>query len=54
MSVLQSELSSLETELMLAHHRVSSDIASLEGYVEPIQKHFIDRGQQSLVLRDAP
>jgi predicted HAD superfamily hydrolase len=53
-SAVQSELSSLETELMLAHHRVSSDIASLEGYVEPLKKHFIDRGEQSLVLRDAP
>lgn len=53
-SVVQSELSSLETELMLAHHRVSSDIATLEGYVKPTKKHFIDRGEQSLVLRDTP
>lgn len=50
--VMHTELSELETKLMLAQHRVSAEVASLSGYVEPAARVFIERGQGDLVLRD--
>lgn len=47
-----SELSELETKLMLAQHRVSAEIASLSGYTEPTARVFIDRGVDSVVVRN--
>lgn len=49
---MHRELSELETKLMLAQHRVSAEVASLSGYVEPVARVFIDRSQSGLVLRD--
>ena len=49
----QSELSELETELMISQHRVSAEIANLDGYSEPKNRIFIDRSKESLVLRDS-
>ncbi len=51
-AAMHSELSELETKLMLAQHKVSEEIATLSGYVEPTNRVFIDRGESSLVLRD--
>jgi hypothetical protein len=48
----ETVVSELETELMLAQHKVSAEIATLEGYVEPETRVFIDRGEASLVVRD--
>lgn len=50
--IMQTELSELETKLMLAQHRVSAEVASLSGYVEPTARVFIERGGDDLVLRD--
>lgn len=47
---IASEISELEGEYIEAQHRVSSDIASLQGYVETQDKVFIDRTPASLVL----
>ncbi len=47
---LHSELSALETDLMMVQHKVSAEIATLSGYVEPKGKVFINRGTESLVL----
>lgn len=47
---IASEISELEGEYIEAQHRVSSDIASLQGYTEAAEKIFIDRTPSSLVL----
>ena len=47
---LNSEISQLESEYIDAQHRVSSDIASMQGYKLVATKIFIDRSQPSLVL----
>lgn len=47
---LNSEISELETEYMTDQHRVSNQIASLEGYQEVTDKIFIDRTPDSLAF----
>ena len=47
---LNSEVSQLENRYMDAHHQVSAQIASLEGYSEIKEKVFIDRTPSTLVL----
>lgn len=47
---IASEISELEGEYIEAQHRVSSDIASLQGYSETQNKVFIDKTPSSLVL----
>jgi hypothetical protein len=49
-SKIASEISELEGRYIEAQHRVSSDIASLQGYTEVDTKIFIDRTPSSLVL----
>lgn len=47
---LSSDISELEGKFIAAQHKVSSDIASLQGYQETEEKIFIDRNRDSLVL----
>jgi len=47
-----SEISLLEGRFIEAQHRVSSDIASLQGYTQTSHKVFIDRTTPALVLSD--
>lgn len=47
---IASEISELEGRYIEAQHRVSSDIASLQGYQKTDAKIFIDRSKDSLVL----
>ena len=48
---LSSEISGLESAYILEQHKVSADIATLQGYSKTAQKTFIERGTDSLVLR---
>lgn len=47
-----SDIGALENRLIMAQHKVSAEIASLEGYTEITNKTFIDRRPTSLVLSD--
>ncbi len=47
---IATEISELESEYIAAQHKVSSDIASLQGYTQSGTKIFIDRTPASLVL----
>jgi len=47
---IASEIGELESEYIEAQHRVSSDIASLQGYTPTVSKIFIDKTPASLVL----
>ena len=47
---IASQISELESRYIEAQHRVSSDIASLQGYTPADAKIFIDRTPDSLVL----
>jgi hypothetical protein len=47
---LHTEISHLEAEYIMAQHSVSSEIASLDGYVEVRQKIFIDRNNDDSKL----
>ncbi len=49
-TLISSEISELEGEYIEAQHRVSSDIASLQGYTQTQAKVFIDKTPSSLVL----
>lgn len=49
-TVISSSISELESKYIEAQHRVSSDIASLQGYEKASSKIFIDRNKDSLVL----
>lgn len=49
-SALNAEISQLEAEYIRAQHNLSSDIASLDGYVETTNKVFINRSEAKLVL----
>ncbi len=49
-TLIASEISELEGKYIEAQHRVSSDIASLQGYTETQEKVFIDKTPSSLVL----
>jgi hypothetical protein len=48
---ISSEISTLETKYIEAQHKLSSDIASLQGYKQTADKIFIDKTADSLVLR---
>lgn len=48
--LLHTEIGQLESEYIDAQHRVSAEIASLEGYTTVAEKIFIDRSAGSLVL----
>lgn len=48
---ISSEISELEGDYIEAQHKVSSDIASLQGYTQTTAKIFIDRTPASLVLQ---
>lgn len=50
LKVVNSDISELENQLILAQHKVSSDIASMQGYTAITEKVFIDRAPDSLVL----
>lgn len=47
---MHTDISQLETDYIDAQHRVSEEIASLEGYQPIVDKVFIDRNPSSLVL----
>jgi hypothetical protein len=47
---ISTDISELEGNYIAAQHRVSAEIASLQGYSEAKQKIFIDRSEDSLVL----
>ncbi len=47
---LHSEISKLEAQYIEAQHSISSDVASLQGFVETGKKIFIDRNPGTLVL----
>jgi len=49
-TVVASAISELEGKYIEAQHRVSSDIASLQGFTKTSSKVFIDRSKDSLVL----
>ena len=48
--LIGSDISELESKFIVAQHKVSADIASLQGYTQASQKIFIDRTPASLVL----
>lgn len=50
-ALISTEISELESEYIKAQHKVSSDIASLQGYKKSSDKIFIERGGDSLVLK---
>lgn len=52
MAKVHSELSELESSLMFAQHRISEEVASLEGYTEVSTRTYVDRRGSSLVLRE--
>ena len=47
---ISSDISVLENRLIVAQHKVSKSIASLEGFTEVNDKVFIDRAPESLLL----
>lgn len=49
-ALVHSQISQLESRYIDAQHRVSSDIATLQGYREVSSKIFIDREEPTLVL----
>jgi hypothetical protein len=52
MKKVSSEISLLEGRFIAAQHKVSSDIASLQGYTVTSKKIFIDRSTPVFVLAD--
>lgn len=48
--LIGSDISELESQFIVAQHKVSADIASLQGYTQASKKIFIDRTPDSLVL----
>ncbi len=50
MTKLHTEIALLEAEYIKAQHGISTDIASLQGFVETPDKIFLDRTPTSLVL----
>jgi len=50
---IRSDVSTLENRLIVAQHKVSSNIASLQGFTSITEKIFIDRTPASLVLSDS-
>ena len=52
MKKIGSEISLLEGRFIEAQHKVSADIASLQGYTQTSKKVFIDRAAPAFVLSD--
>jgi len=52
MKKVSSEISLLEGRFIEAQHKVSSNIASLQGYTQTSKKVFIDRAAPAFVLSD--
>ncbi len=52
MKKISSEISLLEGRFIEAQHKVSTDIASLQGYTQTSKKVFIDRTAPAFVLSD--
>ena len=50
MQKISSEISLLEGRFIDAQHKISSDIASMQGYTKTSHKVFLDRSAPSLVL----
>jgi hypothetical protein len=50
LSLLNSSVSQLESTYIERQHAVSSDFASLQGFVTAEKKIFIDRTEDTLVL----
>ena len=48
---LSSDISGLESSYIQEQHKVSADIASLQGYAIATEKTFIDKKKDNLVLR---
>lgn len=48
-----SHIATLEGRYIEAQHRVSTAVATLEGYEKPTEKIFVQRDEPSLVLRDS-
>lgn len=49
---VSSEINLLEGRYIEAQHKVSSDIASLQGYTQTSKKVFIDRSAPAFVMSD--
>jgi len=49
---VHSDISALENRLIIAQHKVSSDIATMQGFTAITEKVFIDRAPASLVLSE--
>lgn len=49
-SLLHTEVSTLEAEYIAAQHDLSDEIATLHGYAASEEKIFIDRSENTLVL----
>jgi hypothetical protein len=52
MKKVSYEISLLEGRFIEAQHKVSADIASLQGYTQTSKKVFIDRTAPAFVLSD--
>ena len=50
MTQLHTEIAKLEAEYISAQHSISTDIASLQGFVPTPDKIFLDRTPSSVVL----
>ena len=50
---IASEISTLESKYIAVQHKVSSDVATLNGYQKAPHKIFIDRTEDTLALRNA-
>ncbi len=50
---IASEISTLESKYIAVQHKVSSDVATLNGYQKAPEKIFIDRSEDTLALRTA-
>ena len=49
---LQSEISRVESDYMLAQHEISKDIAFQNGFVAAEEKYFITRTNTTFALND--
>ena len=50
-SKMRSDIATLEASYIEARHQISARVASLEGYSQNQKKIFINKQEQSLVLR---
>lgn len=47
---LTSNIGQLETQYIVAQHKLSADVANLDGYTTVEEKVFIDKSKSALVL----